>query len=124
MVSALLAVSTIATCGVKANAANIPSNANLLNTYGNVIPKVGTAFSADEMFNPNTLKYATREFNSMTAVNEMKPDAVLRAWAPRQISVAEAKSRGYYIPDNYPENIVPELDFGTVDRILETCYNN
>ena len=124
LVSALLAVSTIATCGVKANAANIPGNANLLNTYGNVIPKVGTAFSADEMFNPNTLKYATREFNSMTAVNEMKPDAVLRAWAPRQISVAEAKSRGYYIPDNYPENIVPELDFGTVDRILETCYNN
>jgi len=121
--SALFAISTVFTCGIKANAA-VPSNANLLNTYGNVIPKVGTAFVADEILNPGILQYAKREFNSMTVGNEMKPDYVLRSWSPKIISVNEAKAKGYYIPDNYPESTVPDLDFSTVDRILKTCYEN
>ena len=122
--SALFAVSTLLTCGINAKAASVPSNANLLNTYGNVIPKVGNALVADEILNPNVLQYAKKEYNSMTVGNEMKPDYILRSWSPRFISVAEAKNRGYYIPDNYPENTVPDLDFSTVDKILKTCYEN
>ena len=122
--SALFAVSTLLTCGINVKAASVPSNANLLNTYGNVIPKVGTALVADEILNPNVLQYAKKEYNSMTVGNEMKPDYILRAWSPRFISVADAKKRGYYIPDNYPESTVPDLDFSTVDKILKTCYEN
>lgn len=102
--SAVMAVSLVFTAGIsKANAASIPSNANLVNTYGNVIPKVGTACVADEILNPNVLQYAKKEYNSMTVGNEMKPDYILRAWSPKIISVNEARAKGYYIPENYPE---------------------
>ena len=111
-VSALLAVSTIFTCG---------SNANLLNTYGNVIPKVGTACVSSEILDSSILQYATKEYNSMTVGNEMKPDYIL-GWSPKLISISEAKAKGYYIPDNYPESTVPELNFSTVDQVLKTCY--
>ena len=122
-VSALLAVSTIFTCGTKASAATVPSNANLLNTYGNVIPKVGTACVSSEILDSSILQYAKKEYNSMTVGNEMKPDYIL-GWSPKLISISEAKAKGYYIPDNYPENTVPELNFSTVDQILKTCYDN
>ena len=57
--SAVMAVSLVFTAGIsKANAASIPSNANLVNTYGNVIPKVGTACVSDEILNPNILQIA------------------------------------------------------------------
>ena len=95
-VSALLAVSTIFTCGTKASAATVPSNANLLNTYGNVIPKVGTACVSSEILDSSILQYATKEYNSMTVGNEMKPDYIL-GWSPKLISISEAKAKGYYI---------------------------
>lgn len=122
-VSALLAVSTIFTCGTKASADTVPSNANLLNTYGNVIPKVGTACVSSEILDSSILQYATKEYNSMTVGNEMKPDYIL-GWSPKLISISEAKAKGYYIPDNYPESTVPELNFSTVDQVLKTCYDN
>ena len=109
---------------VKSEAATkIPDDANLLNTYGNVINKVGTACVASEILDNNILQYAKKEYNSMTVGNEMKPDYIL-GYNPKLISIAEAKSRGYYIPDNYPESTVPALDFSTVDKILKTCYEN
>ena len=123
-VSALLAVSTVFTFGgTKVEAANIPQNANLLNTYGKVIPKIGTACVSNEILNPNILQYAKREYNSMTVGNEMKPDYIL-GWSARQISLGQARAKGYYIPDNYPESTVPDLDFTTVDKVLKTCYEN
>lgn len=109
--------------GISAKAATVPSNANLLNTYGNVIPKVGNALVASEIFDNNVLQYAKKEYNSITVGNEMKPDYIL-GQAPKLISIAQAKSLGYYIPDNYPESTVPTLDFSTVDRVLKTCYDN
>ena len=122
-VSALLSASIVLGAGVKAEAATIPSNANLLNTYGNVIPKVGTACVSDEILNPNILQYAKKEYNSMTVGNEMKPDYIL-GWSPKLITLDQARAKGYYIPDNYPESTVPDLDFTTVDKILKTCYEN
>ncbi|MBE6049406.1 MAG: endo-1,4-beta-xylanase, partial [Clostridium sp.] len=63
-VSAVLAMSTALASGVSTSAASVPSNANLLNTYGNVIPKVGTALEAREITNPGILQYAKKEYNS------------------------------------------------------------
>jgi endo-1,4-beta-xylanase len=51
----------------------------------------------------------------------MKPDAVLNKSC---ISVAEAKNRGYYIPDNYKEDVVPTLNFSNVDEVLRICAKN
>ena len=45
----------------------------------------------------------------------MKPDSLLGGYA-NKISVSQAKSMGYYIPDNYKESTVPKINFDTVDR--------
>lgn len=118
-----LAFTSFASSPVTASAATVPSNANLLNTYKNVFGKVGTTSSASAFFDNNTRQLITKEYNSYTAENEMKPDAILGRYA-QTISVSQAKSMGYYIPDGYSESTVPKLNFSTVDSLLKTCYEN
>ena len=113
----------IAANPTKAEAASVPANANLLNTYGKVIPKVGTALVANEILNQNIMQMAKQEYNSMTVGNEMKPDYIL-GWSARLITLDQARAKGYYIPDNYPESRVPDLDFATVDKMMKACYDN
>lgn len=120
VLSLLLAFTAIFSTEVEVNAAN---NDTLLNTYGKVFGKVGNALKASEILNGNILNYAKKDYNSITAENEMKPDAIL-GYSPNLISIAEAKSLGYYIPDNYPESMVPRLDFSNVDKMLKACYDN
>jgi len=103
-------------------AASIPNNANLLNTYGSVFDHVGTAIEAHEILNPNKLNYASKEYNSITVGNEMKPDYIL-GWQANTMSVQQAKQMGYYIPSNYREQTIPRLDFSTVDKMLKACYD-
>ena len=117
------AVAVINTSTVTASAATVPSNANLLNTYKNVFGKVGTTSSASAFFDGNVRQHITKEYNSYTAENEMKPDAILGGYA-QTISVSQAKSMGYYIPNGYSESTVPKLNFSTVDRLLKTCYES
>lgn len=118
-----LAFTSFASSPVTASAATVPSNANLLNTYKNVFGKVGTTSSASAFFDGNTRQLITKEYNSYTAENEMKPDAILGSYA-QTISVSQAKSMGYYIPYGYSESTVPKLNFSTVDSLLKTCYEN
>ena len=118
-----LAFTSFASSPVTASAATVPSNANLLNTYKNVFGKVGTTSSASAFFDGNTRQLITKEYNSYTAENEMKPDAILGSYA-QTISVSQAKSMGYYIPYGYSESTVPQLNFSTVDNLLKTCYEN
>lgn len=118
-----LAFTSFASSPVTASAATVPSNANLLNTYKNVFGKVGTTSSASAFFDNNTRQLITKEYNSYTAENEMKPDAILGSYA-QTISVSQAKSMGYYIPYGYSESTVPKLNFSTVDNLLKTCYEN
>ena len=118
-----LAFTSFASSPVTASAATVPSNANLLNTYKNVFGKVGTTSSASAFFDGNTRQLITKEYNSYTAENEMKPDAILGSYA-QTISVSQAKSMGYYIPYGYSESTVPKLNFSTVDNLLKTCYEN
>lgn len=121
-VLSLFLVVGILAAPVKTEAASVPANANLLNTYGNVIDYVGNALVYSEIMDNNTLSYAAKEYNSITVGNEMKPDYIL-GWSCNAISVAQAKALGYYIPENYTESTVPKLDFTNVDRMMEACYN-
>lgn len=107
----------------KATTTSITNDTNLLNTYGKEFEKVGNALVASEILDNTKLGYAKKEYNSITVVNEMKPDYILGNSA-NLISVSEAKSLGYYIPDNYLESTVPKLDFTTVDKMLKACYDN
>ena len=124
LLAGFMAVTTLSAASTKsASAATVPGNANLLNTYGNVFGKVGTTSSAQAFLNGGAKYHITKEYNSYTAENEMKPDAILGGYA-QTIPVNQAKSMGYYIPDGYSEGVVPRLNFSTVDNLLKACYEN
>lgn len=119
--SVVLAVGMLSAPSVKTEAAEVPSNATLLNTYGSLFGHVGTCVNPSQLSNSSTLNFVKSQYNSVTMENEMKPDAVLRA---STMSVSQAKALGYYIPDNYKESTVPTLNFSTIDSVMKTCYQN
>ncbi len=100
-----------------------PSDLTLLNTYGQTFGYSGTCINLYQLRDANTLDLIKKNYNSITLENEMKPDALLGGSA-KLISVSEAKNRGYYIPDNYKESTVPQINFNTVDEVMKICYNN
>ena len=104
-----------------AKAASVPSNANLLNTYGSLFRHSGTCVTPYQWNDANTRNFIKGQYNSITMENEMKPDAVLKN---NTISVAQAKNQGYYIPSNYNEATVPTLNFSTVDSMMKNAYDN
>lgn len=99
------------------------ADANLLNTYGQYFGRVGTCINLSQLRNANTLNHIKTQYNSITLENEMKPDALL-GYSPSLITVSQAKSLGYYIPDNYTETYVPKINFSTVDEVMKICYEN
>jgi endo-1,4-beta-xylanase len=99
------------------------SSATLLNTYGKVISHTGAAVNSSQLRDSTTLNVIKSQYNSITMENEMKPDAILGS-SPTILTVAQAKTNGYYIPSGYTESTVPNLNFGTVDSVLQICYNN
>ena len=116
----LVLVCTIGlTCKVDASAAGD----TLLNTYGNTYGYSGTCINLYQLRDANTLATLKKDYNSITLENEMKPDALLGSSA-RLISVSQAKNQGYYIPDNYKEQYVPQINFNTVDEVMKICYQN
>ncbi len=66
------------------------------------------------------LGFIKQHFNSITLEDEMKPSSVLGN-SVKKISLQEAENKGYVIPDNYPEDVVPQLNFDTLDKVLEIC---
>ena len=95
----------------------------LLNTYGTKFQRSGTCVTLAQLQNASTLNLIKQRYNSITLENEMKPDALLGS-SPNLISVAEAKSLGYYIPSNYTEATVPKINFSTMDKVLKIAYDN
>ncbi len=95
----------------------------LLNTYGSAYGRSGTCINLYQLRDSNQLNILKKHYNSITLENEMKPDALLGG-SPKLISVSEAKNRGYYIPDGYREQNVPQINFGTVDEVMKICSNN
>ncbi|RKD30796.1 endo-1,4-beta-xylanase [Lacrimispora algidixylanolytica] len=111
---------TISSLGVTQAAT---ADQNLLNTYGAKYNRSGTCVNLYQLQNQSTLNTIKQRYNSITLENEMKPDALLGG-SPTLISVAEAKSLGYYIPSGYTESTVPKINFGTIDKVLKIAYDN
>ncbi|MEE3469731.1 MAG: endo-1,4-beta-xylanase [Butyrivibrio hungatei] len=99
------------------------ADATLLNTYGSTYGHSGTCINLYQLRDGNQLNILKKHYNSITLENEMKPDALLGG-SPRLISVSEAKSKGYYIPDGYRESNVPQINFGTIDEVMKICSQN
>ncbi|CBK75021.1 Beta-1,4-xylanase [Butyrivibrio fibrisolvens 16/4] len=122
--SKLLAVACAFT--MLASAPSLTANAaqaTLLNTYGNTYGYSGTCINLYQLRDAGQLNFLKQHYNSITLENEMKPDALLGGSA-RLISVSQAKNQGYYIPDNYREQYVPQINFSTVDEVMKICYQN
>ena len=117
LVLSLITVTPVQT----AQAASVPGNANLLNTYGSLFGHVGTCVTPNQWNDSNTRNFIKGQYNSITMENEMKPDAVLRQ---NTMSVAQAKSMGYNIPSNYTESTVPTLNFSTIDSMMKNAHDN
>ena len=97
------------------------AEATLLNTYGNMFGKIGASAEYGELCDSSVQNYFKGKYNSTTLGNHMKPDFILSNWSPKMISVAQARSMGYYIPSNYKESTVPQLNFNEVDNALKVC---
>ena len=96
----------------------------LMNTYGTVFDHIGVCVtSASNLENTYTVKAIKKHYNSISLENEMKPDAILGG-VPTLITIDEAKSLGYVIPDNYKDTMVPKLNFGATDLAMKLCYEN
>jgi endo-1,4-beta-xylanase len=119
--SLALVLSLLTFAPAKVDAASVPSNANLLNTYGSLFGHVGTCVTPNQWNDSNTRNFIKGQYNSITMENEMKPDAVLRN---NTMSVSQAKGQGYNIPSNYSESTVPTLNFSTIDSMMKNAYDN
>ena len=107
---------------------------NLLNTYGSYFGYTGTCINdREDVNNAASLEKIKMDYNSITLENEMKPDALLGGsgggwWggggSATLISRDEALQKGYYLPDNYSDSQVPQINFDTVDKALKFCYEN
>lgn len=115
-------------CKVKVQEKKVVNTPSIINTYKNIIPNMGAAVNygsgvPGELRTNKTLSFIKKHFNSITLENEMKPDHILGSSA-KTISVAEAKEKGYYIPEGYSEETVPQLNFKEVDGALEVAAQN
>ena len=108
---------------------------SLLNEYGKIFENVGTCltykglFGKNEMQDTETMNFVRKNYNSFTLENEMKPSYML-ADSDRDfrnppfnklLTINEAVSAGYTIPDGYTESTVPSINFERIDNILSTA---
>ena len=117
----LVAAMMILLLPIQAHAAQ--TTQTLRSTYGSTYGHVGTCINYSQLTNQSVLNHVKSQYNSITLENEMKPDSLLGGYA-NKISVSQAKSMGYYIPDNYKESTVPKINFDTVDKVMKICYEN
>ena len=117
----LVAAMLILLLPVQAHAAQ--TTQTLRSTYGSTYGHVGTCINYSQLTNQSVLNHVKSQYNSITLENEMKPESLLGGYA-NKISVSQAKSMGYYIPDNYKESTVPKINFDTVDKVMKICYEN
>ena len=108
---------------------NIPS---LKDTYKDVFPVVAVGTGADTLFGTLGDEFVQKQYNAITPGNEFKPESIMGKKEMTEISVADAKAKGFYIPEGYEtdednknskgEVVLPDLDFEMVDKIIETCH--
>ena len=106
----------------------IPS---LKEEYKDIFEHVGGGVGYDQFMGENSGKFVLSQYNSVTMGNEMKPDAIMGSSFGEGLTVAAAKEKGYYIPEDYTtfddnkkgsDYVVPELNFDKTDKVLEKAY--
>ena len=121
---------------------------SLKDTYKDVFPIVGVGAGIASILGKNGSEFISQQYNAVTPGNEMKPDAILGSTIGKLvkptdevsadktdfITVEDAKSMGYIIPDNYisyddnrfksatGEYAVPRLNFDNVDKIMKAAH--
>lgn len=102
---------------------------SIKNSYNGVFNYMGAAVNYGSGLNRGSLKvqkeldFIKKHFSSFTLENEMKPDNILGP-APEKLTVSQAKKKGYFIPKNYTEKYVPDLNFAEVDGALNVAASN
>ena len=102
-----------------------PTTPAMKEIFKGVIDNVGTCLTYNQswgnepkqMQNSNTMAFVDKNFNSFTLENEMKPDNMLSSHT--LLSVADAKTAGYVISDDYNEANVPQLNLATIEGVLK-----
>lgn len=106
---------------------------SILKAYEDIFPYMGTCVNyngfregaKNQLTTAETLNFIKKHFNSISLEDEMKPSSVINlGWFSTKLTKAEAKEKGYILPDNYTEEYVPELKFDTLDKVLEVAYKN
>ena len=108
---------------------DIPS---LKEVYKDVFPIVAVGTGADTLFGTIGDEFIQKQYNAITPGNEFKPESIMGKKEITEITVEQAREKGFYIPEGYesdPDNknakgevVVPDLDFEMVDKIIETCH--
>lgn len=104
-------------------APDVTEDMTLRNTYGTKLDYIGTGVTSEELRHPELLRRIKEQCNSVTLAYESKFDWLLTEDRDF-ISVAEAKKRGYFIPDNYKDEKVPVFSFDNLDEVLTICAEN
>lgn len=107
---------------------------SLAETYKDLFPYFGVGAGKDSFLGTNGLKFIKSQFNSYTAGNAMKPDAIMTNDAVNNhYTDAQAQTNGYFRPEayaTYDDNKIggtvayPKLDFTTTDKLLKQAYDN
>lgn len=107
-----------------------PGPENLLGALSGYVKNVGSCIAytswwgtSSALDDADTKAYIKENLNSITAENEMKPESILGRQA-NKITTSQARQQGIYIPDNYTETYVPQLNYGNIDTLMKFAADN
>lgn len=103
-----------------------PVEGSILESYKDTFGYMGSCLNYKafgQLQDEKTLQFVKNHFNSFTLENEMKPEAILGDEITG-ITKEEAASLGYVVPETYTEDVVPKLDFDTIDNALKAAKDN
>lgn len=103
-----------------------PVEGSILESYKDTFEYMGSCLNYGafgQLQDEKTLQFVKNHFNSFTLENEMKPEAILGDEITG-ITKEEAASLGYVVPESYTEDVVPKLDFDTIDNALKAAKDN
>ncbi len=130
-VSPVASAAPVPSASVAVVPTSTPDSNSILKAYEHIFPNMGVCVNYQgngegakvQLTSEESLNFVTKQFNSISLENEMKPVSVI-GFFPNKLSKEQAKEKGYVLPANYTETYVPELNFETLDKVLEIAYKN